>query len=43
MECEYLERSGEEQDKLRRSTKRVKDSSSDGGHGEFQELMLRCV
>lgn len=39
MECEYLERSGEEQEKLQRSNKRVKDSSSDGGHGEEETEM----
>ena len=39
MECEYLERFGEEQEKLQRSNKRVKDSSSDGGHGEEETEM----
>lgn len=34
MQCEHLEQSGQEQDELQRSTKRVKDAKIGGGQME---------
>ena len=39
MQCEFLERSGEEQDELQQSTKRVKDVSNDVGQVEERRVL----